>query len=61
MNIDRAEAFFAETVEIDTAPLQTCLIAHVQSGGHLLGTGFGSGRDDPATRRTVLRRFDFIP
>lgn len=56
---DQAESFFAETVDVDMAPLYARFLPHAQSGAHSLETGFGSGRDDPAIRRDDLRRFDF--
>ena len=48
---DRAETFFAETVEVDMAPLYARFLAHIPSGGQILDAGCGSGRDALAFRR----------
>jgi SAM-dependent methyltransferase len=42
---DRAETFFAETVDVDMAPLYDRFLARVPSGGQILDAGCGSGRD----------------
>jgi SAM-dependent methyltransferase len=42
---EQAQAFFAETVDVDMAPLYARFLAHVPSGGHILDAGCGSGRD----------------
>ncbi|NCA72205.1 MAG: class I SAM-dependent methyltransferase [Sphingobacteriia bacterium] len=47
---DQAETFFAETVEVDMAPLYARFLAHVPPGGHILDAGCGSGRDALAFR-----------
>ncbi|MFB1494647.1 MULTISPECIES: class I SAM-dependent methyltransferase [unclassified Thiocapsa] len=48
---DQAETFFAETVDVDMAPLYARFLARVPPGGHLLDAGCGSGRDALAFRR----------
>ena len=48
---DQAEAFFAETVAVDMAPLYARFLARVPPGGQILGAGCGSGRDALAFRR----------
>jgi SAM-dependent methyltransferase len=48
---DQAETFFAETVDVDMAPLYARFLARVPPGGHILDAGCGSGRDALAFRR----------
>lgn len=48
---DQAETFFAETVDVDMAPLYDRFLAHIPAGGHILDAGCGSGRDTLAFRR----------
>ncbi|MFB1487712.1 MULTISPECIES: class I SAM-dependent methyltransferase [unclassified Thiocapsa] len=48
---DQAETFFAETVDVDMAPLYARFLAHIPAGGHILDAGCGSGRDALAFRR----------
>ncbi|SDX65507.1 class I SAM-dependent methyltransferase [Thiocapsa roseopersicina] len=48
---DQAETFFAETVDVDMAPLYARLLAHIPPGGRILDAGCGSGRDALAFRR----------
>ncbi|NCA72456.1 MAG: class I SAM-dependent methyltransferase [Sphingobacteriia bacterium] len=48
---DQAETFFAETIDVDMAPLYARFLARVPPGGHLLDAGCGSGRDALAFRR----------
>jgi SAM-dependent methyltransferase len=48
---NQAETFFAETVDVDMAPLYTRFLARVPAGGHILDAGCGSGRDALAFRR----------
>jgi SAM-dependent methyltransferase len=48
---DQAETFFAETVDVDMAPLYARFLARVSPGGHILDAGCGSGRDALALRR----------
>jgi SAM-dependent methyltransferase len=47
---DQAETFFAETVEVDMAPLYARFLDHVPLGGQILDAGCGSGRDALAFR-----------
>jgi SAM-dependent methyltransferase len=48
---DQAEAFFAETVDVDMAPLYARFLARIPAGGHILDAGCGSGRDALAFRK----------
>ncbi|RKT38056.1 class I SAM-dependent methyltransferase [Thiocapsa rosea] len=48
---DQAKSFFAETVDVDMAPLYARFLARVTPGGHILDAGCGSGRDALAFRR----------
>jgi SAM-dependent methyltransferase len=48
---EQAETFFAETVDVDMAPLYARFLARVTPGGHILDAGCGSGRDALAFRR----------
>ncbi|NCA71921.1 MAG: class I SAM-dependent methyltransferase [Sphingobacteriia bacterium] len=48
---DHAQSFFAETVEVDMAPLYARFLARVPPGGQILDAGCGSGRDALAFRR----------
>ncbi len=47
---EQAETFFAETVDVDMAPLYARFLARVSPGGHILDAGCGSGRDALAFR-----------
>ncbi len=48
---EKAETFFAETVDVDMAPLYARFLARVPPGGHILDAGCGSGRDALAFRK----------
>ena len=48
---NQAETFFAETVDVDMAPLYARFLARVPTGGRILDAGCGSGRDALAFRR----------
>ena len=39
----QAKTFFAETVDVDMAPLYTRFLARVTPGGRILDTGCGAG------------------
>ncbi len=60
---DQAEIFFAETVDVDMAPLYARFLARVPPGGHLLDAGCGSGRDALAFRSLgyVVTAFEASP
>jgi SAM-dependent methyltransferase len=48
---NQAKTFFAETVDVDMAPLYERFLGHVTPGWHILDAGCGSGRDALAFRR----------
>jgi SAM-dependent methyltransferase len=56
---NQAETFFAETVEVDMAPLYARFLARVPPGGQILDAGCGSGRDALAFRRLGYGRTAF--
>jgi SAM-dependent methyltransferase len=60
---NQAKTFFAETVDVDMAPLYTQFLAHIPPGGHILDAGCGSGRDALAFRRLgyALTAFEASP
>lgn len=43
-----AEAFFAQTIDVDMTPLYERFLAHIPTGGHIVDAGCGSGRDSKA-------------
>lgn len=43
-----AEAFFAQTVDVDMSPLHARFLAHIPPGGHIVDAGCGSGHDAKA-------------
>lgn len=42
---DNAEAFVADTLTVDMAPLYARFLPRIPAGGHILDAGCGSGRD----------------
>jgi SAM-dependent methyltransferase len=60
---DHAEAFFAETVNVDMTPLYDGFLSHVPAGGVVLDAGCGAARDALAFRRLgyQVEAFDASP
>jgi len=52
---DNAARYFAQTVDVEMAPLRERFLALVGPGGHILDAGCGSGRDSLAFKNEGFR------